>query len=154
MGHLKHGVLIEAPVEKVWKFADDPHNWATFMTGVSSPEKIIGDVGVGMEVVFPAVVADWHLEEIVRTVEDSCDPDGGGHWRSEFAGSSSGWMTMDFRPKNGGTLVTQEMEYTVPGIASGQVVDRVAFEQAQDQNVLHSLENLKLLMEEPAAPTG
>ena len=151
MGHLKHSIHIDAPVDKVGEFTEDPHNWATFMVGMSEPDKITGDVGLGTQVDFTIVMAGVHLHETVRAAEDRRDPDGGGHWRGEFTGSSSGWMTMDFKPENGGTLVTQEMEYTVPGSVLGKVVDRLIFEKMAERDMLHSLENLKLLMEESPA---
>lgn len=151
MGHLKHTIHIEAPVERVWRFTDDPRNWPAFMAGVSYPKKTVGDVGVGTSLELTALVGNWQLQEIVRTVEDLGYPDGGGHWRCEFAGSSAGWLTMDCTPEEGGTLVTEEMEYTVPGVASGELVDRTAFESSQDEDMRRSLENLKLLMERSPA---
>lgn len=152
MGHLKHTIRIDAPVDKVWKFSHDPHNWATFMVGMSEPGKITGDGGVGTQIDFTVLMLGWHLNEICRVVEERRDPDGSGHWRGDFTGPSSGWMTMDFKPESGGTLVAQEMEYTVPGSVLGKVVDRVIYEKRQDWDMLRSLENLKLLMEESWSP--
>ena len=147
MGHVKHSIHINAPSDKVSEFSHDPHNWPTFMAGMSEPDKITGDGGLGTEVEFTVLMAGWHLHETVRVVEDLP----GSHWRGDITGTSSGWITWDSRPENGGTLVTQEMEYTVPGSVLGKVVDRLIYEKRQDRDMLHSLENLKLLMEESAA---
>ncbi len=149
MGHLKDSIYINAPVDKVWEFSHDPHNWATFMAGMSEPDKITGDGGVGTEVEFTAFTAGVRQHETCRVVEDRREPDGSSHWRSDLSGTSSGWITWDSKPENGGTLVTQEMEYTVPGGVLGKVVDRLIFEKMQERDMLHSLENVKLLMEEP-----
>ena len=156
MGHLKHNIRIDAPVDKVWEFSHDPHNWPTFMVGMSEPDKITGDGGVGTQVEFTMLMAGVHMRETCRVAGDRRDPDGGGHWRGDFTGPSSGWMTWDSKPENGGTLVTQEMEYTVPGSVLGKVVDRLIYEKRQERDMLHSLENLKLLMEESpsSAPAG
>jgi uncharacterized protein YndB with AHSA1/START domain len=153
MGHLKHSIHINTPPAKVMEYTEDPHNWPTFMVGMSGPDKVTGDIGVGMQVEFTLLMAGVHMHETVRSVEHSEDADEGGHWRGEFSGPSSGWMTMDFKPEDGGTLVTQEMEYTVPGSVLGKVVDHLIFERLQERDMVHSLENLKLFMEgSPSSP--
>jgi len=151
MGHLKHSIHINAPVDKVVEYTEPPRNWPTFMVGMNVPDRIIGDVGPGQQVDFTTVMLGMHLQLSVRTTEDRRDPDGGGHWRGEFTGSQSGWMTTDFKPENGGTLVTQEMEYTAPGGLLGKMADHLIFAKMQERDMLHSLENLKLLMEETPA---
>jgi coenzyme Q-binding protein COQ10 len=151
MGHLKHSVHIKAPVDKVWDYCEDPHHWPTFMVGMSGPDKVTGDIGVGQQIEYTLLAAGVHMHQTERTVEDRRDPDGSGHWRGEFTGSSSGWDTFDVKPENGGTEVTMEMEYTVPGSVLGKVADRLILERMADRDMLHSLENLKLLMEESSA---
>lgn len=44
-----------------------------------------------------------------------------------------------------------EMEYTVPGSVLGKVADRLIIERMMERNMIHSLDNLKLLMEETPA---
>jgi coenzyme Q-binding protein COQ10 len=115
--------------------------------GMSEPDKITGEGGVGSEVEITVLLAGVHLHETVRSLEDRRDPDGSAHWRAAITGPSSGWMTWDYKPENGGTLVTEEWEYTVPGSVLGKVADRLIFEKMQERDTRHSLENLKLLME-------
>ena len=43
MGHTKDSIHIDAPVDKVADFGADPQKWATVMTGMSGPDKTIGD---------------------------------------------------------------------------------------------------------------
>jgi hypothetical protein len=148
MGHLKHTIHINAPVDKVADYTEPPSNWPTFMVGMSEPERIVGDVGPGQQVDFTTTMLGMHLHLSVRTTDDRRDPDGGGFWRGEFTGAQSGWMAMGFKPDSGGTLITQEMEYTTPGGLLGRAADHLIFERMQERDMLHSLENLKLLMEE------
>lgn len=148
MGHLKDTIHIDAPVGKVGKFADDPQNWATYMAGMSGPDKIMGDGGVGTEYELTMVVAGVHMHLTSRRVEDREDPDGGGHARFDFEGSTSGWQTWDFKAEDGGTNVAVEMEYTVPGSLLGKIADRLVLERMEERTMHHSLENLKMLMEE------
>ena len=107
MGHLKHSIHIDAPVDKVGQYTDDPNNWPTFNIGMSEPDKITGH-GVGQEVEFTMLMAGMHGHQTVRTVEDRTEPDGSGHWRGELTGTSSGWQTWDFTPQDGGTLITMD----------------------------------------------
>lgn len=148
MGHTKDSIHIDAPVDKVWEFLDDPHNWPTFMTGLSGPDKIIGDKGVGMQAEWTTLLAGMHLHITSRVAELSRDPNGGAHLRGDLSGSTSGWQTWDLKPENGGTLVAMEEEYTVPGSLLGKVADRLVIEKMNARDVHHSVENLKLLMEE------
>jgi|BarGraNGADG00312_2_1021985.scaffolds.fasta_scaffold19778_3 coenzyme Q-binding protein COQ10 len=147
MAHLQDSIRINAPVEKVDSFTSDPHGWANFMVGMSEPDKIIGDGGVGTQVDFTMRVAGVPLHETLRVVEDRRDPDGGGHSRLDFEGASLGWQTWDAKPEDGGTLVAVEMEYTVRGGVLGKVVDRLLFEKMSKRDMHHSLENLKLFLE-------
>lgn len=148
MGHLLSSIHINAPVEKVWEYARDPQHWSTFMVGMTDPEKIVGDGGVGTEVELSVIVAGVRLHETVRSLERREDPDGSAHWRAAIDGSSSGWMTWDYKPDAGGTLVTEEWEYTVPAGVLGKIADRFIFERMQERDTRASLENLKLLMEQ------
>jgi uncharacterized membrane protein len=148
MGHLVSSIHINAPVDRVWEYTHDPHHWATFMVGMSEPAKITGAGAVGSEVELTVLLAGVHLHETVRSLEDRLDPDGSAHWRAAITGASSGWMTWDYKPEIGGTLVTEEWEYTVPGSVLGKVVNHLIFEKMQERDTRHSLETLKLLMEE------
>jgi uncharacterized membrane protein len=151
MGHTKDSIHINAPVEKVVDFGADPQRWATFMTGMSGPDKTIGDGGVGTQYEIMMRTAGLRMHLTVRLVENRREPDGGAHSRFEFEKGGSGWQTWDLKPENGGTLVAMEEEYTVPGSVLGKVVDRLIFEKMNARDMHHSLENLKLLMEETPA---
>lgn len=147
MGHIKDSIHIDAPVEKVDKFTDDPNNWPTFMEGMGAPDKITGDGGVGTVVEFTLLFAGVHLRETSRIVEVRRNPDGGGHVRYDIVGAMPASQTWDLKPENGGTLISMEMEYTLPGSVLGKVADRLVGEKMSERDIHHSLENLKLLME-------
>ena len=87
MAHLKDNILINAPVEKVDAVVGDPNNWATFMTGMSGPEKISGDGGVGT-VVEHRMALMWGIRRPATTkvTEERHDPDGGTFWRWDKPG--------------------------------------------------------------------
>jgi uncharacterized protein YndB with AHSA1/START domain len=147
MGHLKDTILIDAPVDKVWSFAHDPHHWPRFMVGMSDPDRIAGSGGVGSEVDFTILMAGVHLHETVHSVEDREEPGGGYHWRADITGPSSGWMTWDYVPQAGGTEIDLEWEYSLPGSVLGKIADRLVVEKMQARDMHNSLENLKSVVE-------
>jgi carbon monoxide dehydrogenase subunit G len=151
MGHLKDSIRINAPIDKVLEFTHDPHNWATYMVGMDGPNKIVGEGQVGTEYQLTVLMAGLHMRETARLAEDSRDAEGGAHARFDFEGTSSGWMAWDFKPEDGTTLVAVEEEYTVPGSVLGRVADRLIVERMEERDMHHTLENLKLLLEEPDA---
>lgn len=149
MGHPKESIFINVPMPKVQEFGSDPRNWPKFMVGLTEPTKISGDGGQGTVVECDFVTLGIHMPVTLKVVEDSVDPDGCLHRRLEAEGKVSGWQTWDIEPQGGGTYITVEREYTMPGSVLGDVGDRLLFEMMQARDTHHSLENLKLLMEEP-----
>jgi len=148
MGHVKGTIHVDAPAGEVLEFTADPHRWATFMAGMDEPDKISGDGDVGTEAEFTLLMAGLALpHETWRVVEARRDPDGGGHRRLAIDGPLSGWQTWDCAPESGGTLVTLEMESTLPASVMGRVADRLAGEKLLERDVRHSLESMRLLAE-------
>jgi uncharacterized membrane protein len=143
MGHLADTIYIDAPTDRVWEFAHDPRNWASYMVGVSGADKIVGDGSVGTEFELAVLMAGFHVHEIARLVEDRRDGDGAAHTRFDFEGDSSGWMAWDFRPEAGGTIVAVEEQYTVPGSVLGRVADRLVIERVEQRGMRRTLKNLK-----------
>jgi len=133
------------------QYSEDPHKWPTYMVGMRAPDKVVGDVGVGQLVEFTGVTAGIRAHLNQRTAEYRKDPDGGAHRRSEFTGTYTGWISMDYKPEEGGTLVTQEMGYDSPGSVLDKVIDRLIIERIAVRSGLRSLESLKRLLETPSS---
>ena len=145
MGHLRDSIHINAPMDRVWAFTHDPRNWATYMVGLTGPDKTT------VSWVFGALDEQrdrlHHIRETARLVEDLRDAEGGVHTRFDFEGSLPGWMAWDCKPEDEGTLVTVEEQYTVPGSVLGRVADRLIVGRMEERDIHHTLEDLKLLME-------
>jgi uncharacterized membrane protein len=62
-------------------------------------------------------------------------------------GPLDGRHTWTYETVNGGTRVTLELEYKVPGAALGKIADRLIVERMQSRAFQQSLENLKMLCE-------
>jgi hypothetical protein len=147
MAHLKETMFIDAPVEKLDRIVGDPRQFSNFWEGASEPSKVEGDGGPGTVFEFTQLMMGVPLHETQRTVEERHDPDGSTHWRWEFEGTSSGWVTCDHVPKDEGAEITTEFDYTVPGSVVGKMADRLFIERREARGFHHSLENLKHLAE-------
>jgi uncharacterized membrane protein len=150
MAHLKEILFIDAPVDRVDSIVRDPRQMPNFWVGMSDPERIVGDGGPGTEVAFTQLMMGVHVHTTTKTIEERHDAQGGTHWRWEFEGTTSGWLTCHHEPQGAGTQITSEMEYSVPGSVLGKVADRLVIERRQRRDFRHSLENLKMLAETSA----
>jgi hypothetical protein len=126
MAHLKNSILINVPVEKLNGVVGDPHNWATFITGMSELEKISGNGGVGT-VAEHGMALMWGIRRPATTkvTEERHDPDGSTFWRWEQEGTAPAWWTCHHQPRQEGTLATSELEYTMPWGMLGKACDHL-----------------------------
>lgn len=146
MAHIKKSILIHAPVEKVAAFARDPQQWAAFWVGLSEPEEVSGTGEVGTVVKHSYLMAGVRFPVTSRVLENQVAPEG-VRWRGKIEGPLAGEQTWTYTPKNSGTEVTADIEYTVPGAALGRIADRLIIERIQERAIQQTLENLKLLCE-------
>ncbi len=147
MARVKDSIVIAAPVEKVHTFAAEPKNWATWYVGLAEPESIEGDNSPGTVVKHSYMMLGMHIPVTTKVTEHKMNADGSWYWKADIEGSLAGWQTWDYKPKDGGTLVEVELEYTVPGSVLGKAADRLFVERSQERSLRHTLENLKQLAE-------
>jgi hypothetical protein len=84
---------------------------------------------------------------IERTIGERHNEDGSTDWRWEFEGTTSGSIACHHEPVEGGTRITTDFEYSVPGSVIGRAADRLLLEKRMRRDFENSLENLKLLAE-------
>ena len=147
MAHIKDSILIDAPPEKVHGLAADPHKWSSWFVGLGEAESVEGDNSPGTVVKQNYLMAGMHIPVTTKVTDNRKEADGSFFWRSENEGSLAGWQTWTYAPKDGKTLVSVDMEYTVPGSVLGKVADRLFVERNQERAMHHTLENLKQLSE-------
>ena len=85
----------------------------------------------------------------VEVVEGHLGPEG-ARWRGKVEGPLAGEHGWTYTPRNGDTEVTVDIEYTVPGKALGEIIDRLIIERTQERSAEQTLQNLKRLCEEDA----
>lgn len=148
MAHLKESILINASVEKVNAVVRDPRNWATFITGMSQPEKISGEGGVGTAADHRMALM-WGIRRPATTKvsQERHDPDGSTFWRWEQEGTAPAWWTCYHQPRQEGTLATSELEYTLSWGILGKACDRLFAARTQRRAMRQTMENVKRLAE-------
>ena len=147
MGHIKVSIPIDAPVERVVDVATDPQHWASWWVNLGEAEKIEGDGGAGTVVEHKYLMAGVPFHVTTRVTENAPTPTGGQRVRIQFDGPLKGWQSWEYEPRDGGTNVTAEFDYNVPGSAIGKFADELIIERMQERAREQTLEILKLLVE-------
>lgn len=139
MAHIKKSILIHAPVEKVYALARDPRRWDAWYAGLSEPTEITGQGEAGTVVKHSYLLVGIHFPVTSRVLEDHIGPER-GVWRGTIEGPLDGGQTWTYTPQHGGTEVTADIEYTVPGAALGRIADRLIIERIQAHSLEQTLE--------------
>ena len=146
MAQIHKSIEIEAPVEEVHAVGQDPERWTSWLVGLGEAEKTSGDGGTGTRVDHSYMMAGVRIRVTTEILENSSGPEG-AKLRARAHGPLDGGHTWTYEPVNGGTRVTLEMEYKVPGAVLGKIADRLIVERMQSRAFQQSLENLKMLCE-------
>jgi uncharacterized membrane protein len=147
MSRVKESIFIAAPPEKVHDFASDVSKWSTWFVGLGQAESVEGDNTPGTVIKQSYHFLGMRFPITTTVTENRADADGSYHWKGTNEGGIPGWNAWDYEPKDGGTLVTAEIEYAVPGSVVGKVADRLFVERNQERSLRHTLEHLKQLTE-------
>lgn len=146
MSNLKVSNFINAPLEKVSEYAMNPKEWEHWYAHLSGPEKLNGNGDAGTVGEFKYTLLGIHLPMTVKVKECTLSPE--KHvWIGTFAGPLYGTQTFTYMPKNGGTEVTAEIEYTVPGSIFGKIANILVIEKIQENATIATLANLKAICE-------
>lgn len=146
MSHLKQTLFISESIERVWEYAYNPKRWSEWFAHLTGPEGLdgTGEVGTVGKFQYSLLGRQFPITIEVKAMEkqpERC------YWRCTFDGPLHGSQEYTYVSKNGGTEVTTELEYTVPGSVLGKVADLVVVERMQANAINHSLNNLKVVCE-------
>jgi coenzyme Q-binding protein COQ10 len=146
VAHLHLTLMVEAPIDEVYRVARDPYNWSTWFAGLSGPDRIRGDGEVGTVADYSFVFAGMRFPATVEVTDDTVLPEG-VTWKGKITGPLEGEQRWTYRPHGLETELIVEVDYAVPGALLGKVADKVIVERMMERNFHHSAENLKLLCE-------
>jgi uncharacterized membrane protein len=146
MAIVKKSIFINAPVERVYKYARDPRKWSQWYANLSGPDKLSGEGEAGTVVELKMSLIGLHFPVTVEVVEDNLNPTGSG-WVGNVKGPLAGKQVFTYIPKENGTEASVELEYTVPANFMGTIINTLIFEKIVENGLKHTLENLKIICE-------
>ena len=151
MAVVERTTVIDAPIETVFNYVDDPMNIPEVTPGVERVEVLQRTderIGDSIRLIYSALKIDFPMT-LVRT---SYEPPRTLGWRLEGAMSGTlGWHLREVGP--GRTEAGLRVEYEVKGGAVGRAFDSLVLERLNDKNAERLLENLKARVES-IATTG
>jgi len=142
----KKSIFINAPLEKVHGFARDPLKWGQWYANLSEVRIEKGDGGVGSVIESVYNLFGMHVPTTIEVIEDFVSPDV-HRWVGLIKGNITGKQTVTYTAKNGGTETEIELEYTLPAGIIGRIADKLLIEKVKDNDLIHTLENLKVFTE-------
>ncbi len=142
MSVIKKSIVIDRPVEKVYKLGTDPAKWHEWYVGLSEPEDMLGngETGTKMTLKYKILGVDLPIScEIVENTEKGdCYV-----WKGIIKGAINSRQTWTYVPEEESTEVMIDIEYEVPGNILGKLADILVVEKIQDNAMEETLKNLK-----------
>ena len=145
MSEIKRSIFINAPVEKVFKYASDFKKWPDFYEGVSDFKPITKvTYGNGTKYIYKAKIFGMNATvgtEITQFKENE------GWIGKSFKGFGHKTLWI-FKKSNGNTEFTHGLSYEVPWYMGGKFSDNKFLMPAWIKIVENSLQKLKEIMED------
>jgi carbon monoxide dehydrogenase subunit G len=146
MIEVSESITVDAPVERVFAFMDDPQNHLTVTPSLADVRNVVrlDNGGKRLDHTFrmAGISLDGELEEVERVENE--------HILFEMRGQLSGEIELTFEPIDGGTRLTYTGRYDLPG----QVLERVArpfVRRYNERELSTTLANVKTHLEGCAA---
>jgi uncharacterized protein YndB with AHSA1/START domain len=141
MPKLNNSINISAPVEKVFAYLSDPMNSPEWFVGMTETTEVTGSgVGQHSRWTYTMIGIPFHgdskLTEHVPNQRLVYEQEGG----------ITSTMTFTFAPRESGTKLGLDMDYTIPVPVLGKLAEKVVFKRNQREAQL-SMENIKERME-------
>lgn len=144
MGHLVRSTIINAPLERVWQFITRTSRlteWAADeIRDASADEMVVGTTWTErLQIAGAPLETTWRIHAVRPPHE------------LEFAGVSTGGgkahghHTLSLH--SDGTLMTTEVEYSLPGALLGRMVDKLLMERKTESDIEGMLARAKTQLE-------
>jgi uncharacterized membrane protein len=151
MPQVREQIRINAPVERIWVIGAEANRIPEWQTNIVTLRDVTGPIDqVGTRytavnrLLGREIEGQWEVTraERGRSLEINGSAPGGGRAVQRITYSQA----------DGGTDVTVDFDYELPGGFLGQFANRLFVERAVQRDIRHSLENFKALCEEPDGP--
>jgi carbon monoxide dehydrogenase subunit G len=140
MALIEKSAVVDAPIEAVYDYMDDPTNVPDFAPGVERVEVLRRTderVGDSFRLIYRVIGIDFPITFAVTEAERP----------HTLASRMEGAMTGEFRwqldDPDGGTEIRLRIDYEVKGGAVGRAFDALMLERMNEKNAEQMVENLK-----------
>lgn len=144
MARISMKILIKSPVQKVFQFVTSPENWTRYVTSLTDVRE------VSSQKAEPGTTFKWtyrmlgmnsngrgHVEENIRNRKFALKMEGSFPIKEEYR----------FTPVDGGTELSVNIEYDVPGRLMKAVTNTKLVEKINKKEAANVLGKIKLLCE-------
>ena len=143
---IKKSIHIMRPVSYVYDTARDPEKWGYWYSSLSRPTSIVGKGEAGTKTEFTYSMMGMHFPVIIEVILDQPSQEE-GHWEGTIRGPITGKQHNTYLPKDDGTDVTYELEFSVPTSLLGKVANVLFIHRVEENALVQTLANLKILCE-------
>ncbi len=144
MAHITRTININAPLSKVFDYVTSPENWARYVTSLVDVKNVSNktpDTGTTFEWVYRMLGVNFSGKGSVIGYEKD------KMFALKMEGAFPIKETYRFEGDAGGTNLTFEIDYDVPGQLLGVVADRLVVEKMNIREADTVLEKVKALCE-------
>ena len=146
---IERSIVINAPVEKIFKIEDDPRRLPEYLPGiveVTDYDRTPDRIGERSRYVYKAMGMRFEGRATLKEREEN------KRLVSALEGGIEGTQTNTYEPEGDATegdatKVTWRLEYTMKGGILGSIINKLFVEGQNEKNAERGLENLKGLCE-------
>jgi len=148
MPYVEQSIDIQAPVEAVYDMiANQPERMADWWPPIELQERVTPpptDLGSVSRYVYNMMGVKIRGEhEVLEMIPNE-------HLRVKTTSGIDSQFDFHFEPSGNGTNLTIRVDYTLPGSVIGQLLNKIAIERKNEQDLEEGLHNLKQIVENEA----
>lgn len=143
---VQKSILINRPIDEVYRYATDPKHWFRWYSGLSEPRNLKGQGEAGTTMDLDIHLFGMQLPIIVAVTENACTATG-YVWKGLVKGSIDSIQSWTYTPEGNGTRIDYEEEYEMPPSVMAKLADKLIIKRMMNNAMDQSLKNLKEICE-------
>jgi carbon monoxide dehydrogenase subunit G len=151
MAHIQKRATIDAPIEKVFDFVDDPEKISTYAPNVERVVDVVRTekrVGDSFRVIYRVLGVTFDEKFKVTGYERP------NRLENSVKGGMTGTFNWNFEPQGKQTLVNVDVQYSLAGGPIGKAIDAVMLERTNEKTMEQMLQNIQKALTPGAVSTG
>jgi uncharacterized membrane protein len=151
MAHIHKRATIDAPIEKVFDFVDDPDRIPTYAPNVERVVDVVRTekrVGDSFRVIYKVLGVTFDEKFTVTAYERP------NRVENSVGGGMTGTFNWNFEPQGNQTQVNVNVQYSLAGGPIGRAIDAVMLERTNEKTMEQMLQNIQKALTRGAVSTG